>query len=138
MNKKRFKSISSAVLSLSVLIHAVPALTASGEEMTNDQYVYQFLTEDLNLHHAAASGIMANIDQECGFVPTASCIDTNGLISYGLMQWNGPRFAQMKSFCASNGYAYDTLEGQLAYLEYELSGPYSSYYDYLLYSIPDT
>ncbi len=138
MNKKRLKSFSAAVLSLTVLMQALPVLTASGEEMTNDQYVYQFLTEDLNLHHAAASGIMANIDQECGFVPTASCIDTNGLISYGLMQWNGPRFAQMKSFCANNGYAYDTLEGQLAYLEYELSGPYSGYYDYLLYSIPDT
>ncbi|MBQ8724293.1 MAG: hypothetical protein IJY74_01305, partial [Oscillospiraceae bacterium] len=106
--------------------------------MTNDMYVYQFLTEDLNLHHAAASGIMANVDQECGFVPTASCIDTNGLVSYGLMQWNGPRFAQLKSFCEANGYAYDTIEGQLAYLEYELSGPYSGFYSYLLYDIEDT
>lgn len=138
MNKRRLKSFSAAILSLITLMQTLPAFTASGEEMTNDQYVYLFLTQDLNLHHAAASGIMANIDQECGFIPTLSCVDTNGLISYGLMQWNGPRFAMLKSFCENNGYAYDTLEGQLAYLEYELNGPYSGYYDHLLYSIPDT
>ncbi len=54
------------------------------------------------------------------------------------MQWNGPRFEQLQSFCLENGYAYDTLEGQLAYLEYDLTGAYRGYYDHLLYGIEDS
>ena len=135
MRKFKRKSIPAFAMSLTLLMQLVPAIPASAEVLTNDRYVYEFLTGELGLPHASASGLMANIDQECAFVPTASCVDTNGLVSYGLMQWNGPRFEQLKSFCETYGYGYDTLEGQLAFLEYDLTGVYSGYYNYLLYDI---
>lgn len=135
MKKFNYKSIPAIALSMLLTVQMIPAAPASAEVLTNDRYVYEFLTEELELPHASASGLMANIDQECAFLPTASCVDTNGQISYGLMQWNGPRFEQLKRFCESNGYAYNTLEGQLAFLEYDLNGAYRGYYDYLLYEV---
>lgn len=138
MRKLKTKSISAVAASIALLLQMIPEIPASAEILTNDRYVYEFLTDELCLPHASASGLMANIDQECAFVPTASCVDTNGQISYGLMQWNGPRFEQLKAFCEANGYGYDTLEGQLAFLQYDLTGPYSGYYDYLLYSVEDS
>ncbi len=136
--KRLHKKTTAAALAALMLVNMLPVIPASADVVTNDQYVYEFLTQELGLNHAAASGLMANVDQECAFIPTAYWTDINGLTSYGLMQWNGPRFEQLKSFCAANGYAYDTLEGQLAFLEYDLTGPYSGYYDYLLYEIEDT
>lgn len=138
MKKFKYKSIPAIALSILLTVQMIPAVPAAAEVLTNDRYVYEFLTEELELPHASASGLMANIDQECAFLPTASCVDTNGQISYGLMQWNGPRFEQLKRFCESNGYAYDTLEGQLAFLEYDLNGPYRGYYDYLLFDVENS
>ncbi len=137
MNKKLYKSILSAMAAAVLTVNAIP-MSAMADTPANDRIVYSFLTERLGLHHGSASGLMSNIYKESAFQPTASCIDTNGRISYGLMQWNGPRFERLKSFCESNGYGYDTLEGQLAYLEYDLTGAYSGYYDHLLYGIEDS
>ena len=41
------------------------------------------------------------------------------------------------SYCNSNGLDYNTLDGQLAFLKYELPALYSSVYSYLQ-SVPDT
>lgn len=132
------KRITAAAIGTILMAQYIPSIDVSGETITNDMYVYEFLTGQLQLNHAAASGLMANVDQECAFIPTASWTDINGKTSYGLMQWNGPRFEQLKNFCSDNGYGYDTLEGQLAFLEYELTGPYSGYYDYLLNGIENS
>ncbi len=138
MKKLSYKTIISLPVSIVLSVSMIPPFEAYGQDIANDVYVYQFLTDDLGLNHASASGLMANIYKESSFIPTASCVDTNGKISYGLMQWNGSRFEDLKSFCQSNGYGYDTLEGQLAYIENDLTGAYSGYYDYLLTCIPDT
>lgn len=137
-NNKNIKRITAAAIGTILMAQYIPTAEASGAVITNDMYVYEFLTGQLQLNHAAASGLMANVDQECAFIPTASWTDINGKTSYGLMQWNGPRFEQLKNFCSAGGYAYDTLEGQLAFLEYELTGPYSGYYDYLLNGIENS
>lgn len=86
----------------------------------NESKIYQFLKDDLGINTAAACGILANIRSESNFNPTASVIDTNQKISYGICQWNGPRFESLKSYCSQNGYDYRKLEGQLHYLQYEL------------------
>lgn len=93
---------------------------ASGEE--NRDKIYKFMKEEMGFNTAAACGVVANIQCESSFRPSASVIDTNGLPSYGICQWNGPRFEALKSFCAARGYDYTSLEGQLYYLKYELSG----------------
>jgi hypothetical protein len=42
-----------------------------------------------------ARGVLANIKGESSFIPSAYSIDTNGLPSGGLFQWNGPRLTKM-------------------------------------------
>ena len=91
---------------------------ASLEENRED--IFNFMREEMGFNIAAACGVLANIQSESSFRPTASMVDTNGLTSYGLCQWNGPRFESLKSFCAANGYDYQSVQGQLSYLKYEL------------------
>lgn len=91
---------------------------ASLEE--NREEIYNFMRGKMGFNIAAACGVLANIQSESSFRPTASVIDTNGLTSYGLCQWNGPRFESLKAYCARNGYDYQSVEGQLYYLKYEL------------------
>lgn len=86
----------------------------------NEKTIYQFLKKDLGLNTAAACGVLANIQCESSFNPTASVLDTNNKTSYGICQWNGVRFDALRNYCSQNGYDYKTLEGQLNYLKYEL------------------
>ena len=92
------------------------AVTSNANETT----IYNFLKNTMGCNTATACGILANIACESGFKPTASCIDTNGLTSYGICQWNGSRFQELKTYCNNNGYSYSSVEGQLKYLQYEL------------------
>ena len=99
--------------------------------------VYNFLVTELRLTPAAACGIMANIEHESSFNPTAK----TGR-SYGLCQWTGSRFTLLKKWCKKNGYNYKTAKGQLNYLKSELTNSKLLYdgkkiYNYLL-SIENT
>ena len=125
---KQQKKWIAAALSLLLSCTAMPLSAFAVELESNEEIIYEFLTDTLQLNTATASGILANIYQESGFEPTASCIDTNQKISYGICQWNGPRYEALQAFCSQNGYAYDSLSGQLAYLEYDLLTTYSPYY----------
>lgn len=87
---------------------------------SNESTIYKFLKNEMGLNTAAACGVLANIQSESSFNPTASIIDTNDKISYGICQWNGPRFDLLKEYCSNRGYDYKTLTGQLNYLKYEL------------------
>jgi hypothetical protein len=92
----------------------------------NESIIFDYLTQEQGLNAAAACGILANIEAESSFNPQAKCVDTNNKISYGLCQWNGPRYESLKSWCKKNGYDYTTVEGQLHYLTYELETGYQS------------
>ena len=84
-----------------------------------------FLTREMGLNTAAASGILANIYRESSFNPDA------GSSYYGLCQWGGGRLTNLRSFCSSNGYSASSLEGQLRFLAHELEQSYSSVLRYL-------
>lgn len=92
----------------------------------NQKKIYQFMKKEMGFNTAAACGVLANIYCESGFNPMASCIDINGLISYGICQWNGPRYEALKNYCSANGYDYKTVDGQLKYLKYELQSSESN------------
>lgn len=96
------------------------ASISSSQMAANEKTIYNFLKKELKLNTAAACGVLANIQSESAFNPTASVIDTNGKTSYGICQWNGPRFEMLKDYCSQYGYDYRTLEGQLYFLKYEL------------------
>ena len=95
------------------------------------QYLYGRLTGDYGFNHAAACAILANMYCESSFNPTA------GDYYYGIIQWGGGRRDSLMSWCAANGYEYDTLDGQLAFMYHELTTGYTGVYDVLM-STPDT
>ena len=94
----------------------------------NADYIFEVLTRKLGYSEAAACGIMANIRCESTFNPHAW---NAGGGSYGLCQWTGGRYGRLQSWCRSNGYDYTTIDGQLAYLEYELQNHYRGVEEYL-------
>lgn len=91
---------------------------------TNKEKVFSFLTEELGLNNAAACGVMANIQNESGFNP-ARHEDKNaygdGLgAGYGLCQWSYSRKTSLLSFLQENGFAEDSIDGQLWFFKTEI------------------
>jgi len=84
----------------------------------NETIIFNFLKDNMGLNTAAACGILANIQNESSFLPTAS---GDGGTSYGICQWHNTRKTAMINWCKNNGYDYTSLTGQLNYLKYELS-----------------
>lgn len=100
----------------------------------NTRTIYQYLTKEMNLNHAAACGVLANIQLESNFNTFAL---GDGGTSYGICQWHNSRFSTLMAHCQSKGIDYNTLEGQLSYLEYELSTGYKSVLN-VLKNVPDS
>ncbi len=139
MKKALTKAVLSAV-ALVILAAIIPLSANAGSSNENQikTEIFSYLTDEMNLNSAAACGVMANIDEESDFNPRLVIIDTNGLLSGGLCQWNGGRFSRLRSHCSQKGVSYLSVEGQLSYLEKELSSKtYGYIYDYLK-NVPDT
>ena len=121
MVKRNFIRLLAAVLIIAVLSPC--ALADAGERLAVEREVYDFLTEELMLSNAAACGVLANIEHESNFQPT---IFGDKGTSYGLCQWHNDRFTALRGYCAALGLDYRTVEGQLAYLKYELGNKYTT------------
>lgn len=114
---------------LLAIVLLVPAVSASaGERLAVEREIFDYLTDELMLSTAAACGVLANIEQESAFQPTI--LGDKGT-SYGLCQWHNGRFTALRSYCSALGLDYRTVEGQMAYLKYELGSNYTS----LLFSL---
>lgn len=100
----------------------------------NTRQIYEYLTGELGLNHAAACGVLGNIHLESSFFPLAL---GDGGTSYGICQWHLGRFSGLIAYCNENGLDYNTLEGQLDYMKYELETGYSGVFSYIK-SVPDT
>lgn len=127
------KAITKALLYAMTIVSLAAIIPLCANASTsNEQKIYSFLTQEMNLNSAAACGILANIESESDFNSKLVIRDSNGLQSGGLCQWNGGRFSRLKQYCSNNGYSYLSVEGQLNYLKYELSQKsYSYIYDFL-------
>ena len=112
----------------SVLGGVVDYSDISIDPSDNCQVIYTYLTTNMGLSHAAACGIIANIQVESGFNPHA--LGDNGT-SYGICQWHAGRWDNMKVWCTSNGYDWTTLDGQLHYLEHDLRDLHPSIYNFI-------
>lgn len=114
------------VLLLAVFLF-LPALPVHGQEtqMEVERQIYQYLTEEMQFNQAAACGILANIEHESGFHLT---VVGDGGTSFGLCQWHDSRRSALIDFCASRGLDHETVEGQMAYLDYELKSRYHDLY----------
>lgn len=103
----------------------------------NVSVIRSYLMNELSLNRAAAVAVITNLQAESGCDPTNWCIDTNMQISYGICQWNGPRYKALLHFCEQNGYDPAALRSQLEFLRYELSSCYNVQYQKML-MFPDT
>ena len=103
------RNLSDPLVSAGYIIHV--------EYPANEYTIFGFLVNELGLPGAAAAGIMANLWTESHWNPNA--LGDNGT-SYGLCQWHNERWERLKSFCDTSGYNWESNEGQLYYLKYEL------------------
>ena len=93
-----------------------------------------YLMSNLDINAAAAAGILVNIQFESGFDPNK--LGDDGA-AYGICQWRGDRLDQMVEFCDEYGYDPISMEGQLAFLVYDLQENYIYPYD-LVRLVSDT
>ena len=121
MVHKNFIRLLALVLALCAL--AAPVSANAGERLAVEREVFDYLTTELMLSDAAACGVLANIEHESAFQPTI--VGDKGT-SYGLCQWHNERFSALRGYCAALGLDYRTVEGQMAYLKYELGNKYTS------------
>lgn len=119
-------------LTMALLI--IPVSADAGERLAVEREVYDYLTGELMLSSAAACGVLANIEHESSFQPTI--LGDKGT-SYGLCQWHNGRFTALRGYCSAIGADYRTVEGQMAYLKYELGNKYTTLL-LTLQSIDDT
>ncbi|MDE5833939.1 MAG: hypothetical protein K2H26_00300 [Ruminococcus sp.] len=118
------------------LDYCTPAQTYSSNVMYgfmnyNQQYIYShFVHKGMPVESAIA--IASNAFDESNCNTYTYNIDTNGLPSYGICQWNGERYNSLYTWCSYNGYDYTSLDGQLAYLDYELANGYYYVYSQLM------
>ncbi len=93
---------------------AVCTVSAQSVEET----IFDYLINRMGFNSAAACGVLANIEKESAFNP--NIYGDNGT-SYGICQWHAARFDNLKNYCAKNSLDYTSLNGQLEFLNYELS-----------------
>lgn len=106
---------------LLILLLGCICFTASAETLSVERQVYDYLTQVMELPSSSACGVLANIEHESAF--NANALGDKGT-SYGLCQWHAGRYLMLKKYCQSIGLDYQTLEGQLEYLSYELRNSY--------------
>lgn len=110
----------------------VLTMTAAGvcaqdwwDPLAVERQIYACLTEDLKLSPAAACGILANIEYESAFQVTI--IGDQGT-SFGLCQWHNERYSALMTYCTARGLDYQSVEGQMEYMAFELKSSYVGLY----------
>ena len=98
-------------------------------DKSREQIIFEFLRDDMGFGAnapAIACGILANIYAETGGAPYNYDPNTtgDGGTSGGICGWHDGKDAdnwtRLKNYCATHGYQWNTLEGQLNYLKYDL------------------
>lgn len=96
--------------------------------LSNEEKIFAYLYYEMDYPAAAVCGMLANIKCESTFRPTAWNAAGG---SYGICQWTGGRYTNLKNWCADNGYDYTTLEAQCRFLKYELENRYTKVHSYM-------
>lgn len=87
--------------------------------MSNTEVAYRFLTSQ-GFSDAITRGIIASLKGESLANPKDVHVDSNGLLSGGIAQWNGERFEQLKQFAEENHSDWQDIRTQLAFLVKEI------------------
>ena len=94
---------------------------SDAQREANTLQIASYLRYEMDLPDSAIAAVLANMDRESAFDPRA--IDETGCF-FGLCQWSRTRWLDCVRFCRENGLDRLTVEGQLAFLRYELEGEY--------------
>lgn len=99
--------------------YSAPWLSSSDIPIDDDQLMVliTFFREELRLNKSALAGMLANIHRESGFDYVKVGDYGN---AFGLCQWRSDRLDMLVAYCDENDLNPVTLEGQLAYLLYEI------------------
>ncbi len=130
---KLFLALLSVCMIVSVL--ALPRTSITANAATNEETIFSVLTQEYGYNNAAGAALLANIKRESSFNPTNTSKPSG--VSYGLCQWTGSRRTRLQNWCKENGFDYTTIQGQIAYLDYEMKTYYKSVYNYLR-DLPNT
>ncbi len=127
ISKLKSKGIKSEDLKPFVDVSRVKPIKISEGQLSSSKDIIEFL-KNKGLSDEQASGIAGNLFIESGFKTDA--LGDNGT-SYGLAQWHEERWDRLKEFIRQKDYDINSIEGQMEYLWWELTGPYSSVLDEL-------
>ena len=118
-NEKYELSTNESMPYIGVQLYTISTLSITNND--NETIIYDYLVNNMGLNTAAAAGILANIYCESSFNPNIYSSDGT---SYGICQWRDA--SDVKRFTALKNYTenWQTLEGQLEYLHYELTTDY--------------
>lgn len=114
--KKVLSLFLASILLFSMVSISSPLVYAA----SNEAIIYAFFLDEMGVNVAVACAVLANIEAESHFNPRDEVIDSNGKTSYGICQWNGGRFDNLKGFCSERDLEYSDLSAQLHFLKYEL------------------
>ena len=92
----------------------------------NEREIYEYLRNEMGLNQAAATGVLANINAESGYRQNALG-DRNSegyFTSYGICQWHNSRWENLINFGITNDVDWQSIQGQMMYLQYELEHGY--------------
>ena len=133
---RRLRSLLALTLALALLL-ALPAPAAlaaperspvgdililpSEEQEENMRIITAYLRDEMQLPDAAVAAILANMFRESAFDPRA--VDPSGCF-FGLCQWCWTRWLSCYRFCLKNELDRFSVEGQLAFLRFELEGEF--------------
>jgi lysophospholipase L1-like esterase len=95
------------------------SITLSGND--NEQQVFNFFTGNMGYSPDQAAGAVGSLMLESSMNPTIS--NGSGSGAYGIAQWLGSRFTGLKTFAGKD---YDTLQGQVGFMQHELKTGYAS------------
>ena len=96
-------------------------------EQETQASIYNELSK-LGYSRAGICAILANMQAESGFDLTAV---GDGGTSFGLCQWHDDRWTALNNYCAEHSLDPNSVEGQIAFLDYELKNNYPSFYEQL-------
>lgn len=97
---------------------ATPVVSVDLSGNDNAEKTFRFFRDTVGLSAEQAAGITGNALAESGINPKSR----SGLGYQGIFQWDGKsngRFAQLTKWTTQNGKDPNTLEGQLAFAQYE-------------------
>ncbi len=115
--KKSAPRVFAVLMSFIICLSALVMPISAAAQTSNRDQIFNFIVDKIGLSPAAACGILTNMYCESKYDPTVGSSD-----SFGLCQWTGARFTNLKNYCSKNGYNYKTIDGQMNFLKSEFEG----------------